>query len=76
MTGGAGFIGAHLARELLDTGHEVVIMDDLSGGFVDNVDPRATFITGSVVDHALVDELFADQRLTTSTIVQRTPQRD
>jgi UDP-glucose 4-epimerase len=61
VTGGAGFIGAHLARELLDTGHEVVIMDDLSGGFVDNVDPRATFITGSVVDYALVDELFADQ---------------
>ncbi len=61
VTGGAGFIGAHLARELLDTGHEVVIMDDLSGGFADNVDPRAMFVTGSVVDHALVDGLFLDQ---------------
>jgi UDP-glucose 4-epimerase len=61
VTGGAGFIGAHLARELLDTGHEVTIMDDLSGGFVENVDPRATFVTGSVVDSELVDELFAEQ---------------
>jgi UDP-glucose 4-epimerase len=61
VTGGAGFIGAHLARELLDTGHEVTIMDDLSGGFVDNVDPRATFVTGSVVDSELVNELFAEQ---------------
>jgi UDP-glucose 4-epimerase len=61
VTGGAGFIGAHLARELLDTGHEVTIMDDLSGGFVDNVDERATFVTGSVVDSELVDGLFAEQ---------------
>src|ERR1700677_4421561 len=61
VTGGAGFIGAHLARELLQTGHEVTIMDDLSGGFVENVDDRATFVTGSVVDHKLVDEVFAEQ---------------
>jgi UDP-glucose 4-epimerase len=61
VTGGAGFIGAHLARELLDTGHEVTILDDLSGGFVDNVDRRATFVSGSVVDSGLVDELFSAQ---------------
>jgi UDP-glucose 4-epimerase len=61
VTGGAGFIGAHLARELLDSGHDVTIMDDLSGGFVDNVDLRATFVTGSVVDSELVNELFAEQ---------------
>jgi UDP-glucose 4-epimerase len=62
VTGGAGFIGAHLARELLAAGHEVTIMDDLSGGFMDNVDSRATFVSGSVVDSELVDELFAEQQ--------------
>lgn len=51
-------MGAHLARELLERGHDVVVLDDLSGGFRENVDPRATFVEGSVVDADRVDELF------------------
>ena len=39
VTGGAGFLGAHVASDLLDRGHSVVVLDDLSGGFEDNV-PR------------------------------------
>jgi UDP-glucose 4-epimerase len=58
VTGGAGFIGAHLTRSLIERGHEVVVLDDLSGGFVDNVDARAEFVEGSVVDNELVDRLF------------------
>jgi UDP-glucose 4-epimerase len=58
VTGGAGFIGAHLATALCDRGNEVVVLDDLSGGFADNVDERARFVQGSIVDHDLVDELF------------------
>ena len=61
VTGGAGFMGAHVARELLDSGHEVVALDDLSGGFADNVDPRARLVEGSIVDHELVDALFAGE---------------
>ncbi len=61
VTGGAGFMGAHLVRALLDAGHEVVALDDLSGGFADNADPRARFVEGSVTDPDLVDELFANE---------------
>ena len=62
VTGGAGFLGAHLVRELADRGHEVVALDDLSGGFEENVDPRARFVRGSIVDHRTIDELFAAER--------------
>lgn len=64
VTGGAGFIGSHVADHLLALGHEVVILDDLSGGFLDNVPPQAHFIQGSVVDHNLIDELFDQYEFT------------
>ena len=59
---GAGFLGAHVTRALLDAGRDVVMLDDLSGGFADNVDPRARMVTGSIVDHDAVDALFAAER--------------
>jgi UDP-glucose 4-epimerase len=62
VTGGAGFIGSHVADELLAMGHEVVVLDDLSGGFRENVSSAATFVRGSVTDHALVDSLFHAHR--------------
>ena len=58
VTGGAGFMGAHLVRALLDRGHHVVALDDLSGGFTDNVDERARFVEADVTDHAAIDALF------------------
>ncbi|MBK9148570.1 MAG: NAD-dependent epimerase/dehydratase family protein [Flavobacteriales bacterium] len=62
VTGGAGFMGAHVVKELLALGHTVVALDDLSGGFADQVDPRATFVQGSITDHELVERLFAEHR--------------
>lgn len=58
VTGGAGFMGAHLVKELLAKGHTVIALDDLSGGFRDQVDPRATFVQGSINDYALIEALF------------------
>ncbi len=62
VTGGAGFIGSHLVKDLLNSKHTVVVLDDLSGGFVDQVDPRAIFIKGSICDHILIDQIFTDYK--------------
>lgn len=59
VTGGAGFIGSHVADALLARGHQVTVVDDLSGGYEDNVPRGAEFVRGSVTDAALVDALFA-----------------
>src|SRR5579863_5164007 len=58
VTGGAGFIGSHIADQLLLAGHEVVVLDDLSGGFRDNLSADFQFVQGSINDVALVDSLF------------------
>ncbi|HEX7360721.1 MAG TPA: NAD-dependent epimerase/dehydratase family protein [Bryobacteraceae bacterium] len=58
VTGGAGFIGSHVARHCLELGHEVVVLDDLSGGFEDQVPEGASFVQGSVSDERLVNRLF------------------
>jgi len=58
VTGGAGFIGSHVARHCLAAGHEVVVLDDLSGGYRDYVPAGATFVEGSITDHRLLARLF------------------
>jgi UDP-glucose 4-epimerase len=62
VTGGAGFIGSHVAEALVARGHHVVVLDDLSGGFVENVVPPAEFVEGSITDADLVSRLFAERR--------------
>ncbi len=64
VTGGAGFIGAHVARHLLDAGRDVVVLDDLSGGYRENVPAGATFVEGSVTDPELVEDLFREHGFT------------
>ena len=54
VTGGAGYIGSVTSRLLLDAGHEVVVLDNLSTGFREAVDPDATFVEADVRDAARV----------------------
>ena len=58
VTGGAGFIASHVADAYIAAGHEVAILDDLSRGFMSNVNPRARFYQGDVRDRDFVEQLF------------------
>jgi UDP-glucose 4-epimerase len=58
VTGGAGFIGSHVAEQLVRRGHRTVVLDDLSGGFEENVPAECQFVRGSILDHRLIDRLF------------------
>ena len=63
VTGGAGFIGSHLVDYLIDRGFEVTVLDDLSGGLIENVNPKARFVKGSIIDKALVEEIMKGQEI-------------
>ena len=60
VTGGAGYIGSHMAHALLDRGERVVVVDDLSTGLASLIPPRAVFVQGDVGDRALTERLLKD----------------
>lgn len=62
VTGGAGFMGSHVADHLIGMGHNVVVLDDLSGGFRENVPRNSNFIEASILDHDLINRLFEHHR--------------
>ncbi len=62
VTGAAGFIGSHVCAHLLRQGYGVIGLDDLSGGFRDQIPAGVKFVEGSVTDVALVQQLFAKHR--------------
>ncbi len=62
ITGGAGFIGSHLINHLLKQDHKVIVLDDLSGGDKENVNPAALFYEGSILDVDLINSLFEEYK--------------
>ena len=60
VTGGAGFIGSHVADAFIEQGHEVVIVDNLSMGRMENVNPQAKFVNMNIQDPQIA-ELFENE---------------
>ena len=58
VPGGAGYIGAHTVAALVESGAQVVVVDDLETGFKQAVDPAAKFYQGDIRDKAFLDGVF------------------
>ncbi len=61
VAGGAGYIGSHMVKALLEQSYDVVVLDNLTTGHRDLV-PGGTFVAGDLQDQALLDDLFAAHR--------------
>ena len=58
VTGGAGFVGSHLADALLHEGYKVRVLDDLSSGSRENLPRQIEFIYGDVTDTTVIEQAF------------------
>jgi UDP-glucose 4-epimerase len=63
VVGGAGYIGSHVVKELLDQNKKVVILDNLSTGFQFAVDSRAVFIQGELGDENILRSIFTNHEI-------------
>jgi UDP-glucose 4-epimerase len=59
VTGGAGYIGSHVVYELIDQGHDVTILDDMSLGLEENIDSRSIFVQGSTHSDSDLDSVLS-----------------
>lgn len=62
VTGGAGFIGSHIVDALLSQGHSVSVLDNLSTGKLENLDPRVNFYHGELGDEELLQQIMEGER--------------
>ncbi|MCX8504805.1 MAG: UDP-glucose 4-epimerase GalE [Beijerinckiaceae bacterium] len=63
VSGGAGYIGSHMVLDLLETGEEIVVFDDLSTGFPWLVPQGVTLVEGDIGDKALLSRVIADHQI-------------
>lgn len=63
VTGGAGYIGSHAVVELLDSGYNVIVLDNLENGYIELVDKRAKFYQGDIRDINSFENIFKENEI-------------
>lgn len=63
VTGGAGYIGSHAVVELLDSGYDVIVLDNLENGYIELVDSRAKFYKGDIRDILSFENIFVENKI-------------
>jgi UDP-glucose 4-epimerase len=62
VTGGAGFIASHLVDQFIEDGHRVIVVDNLSSGIKENINPKALFYKIDICDALALEEVFKKER--------------
>jgi UDP-glucose 4-epimerase len=62
VTGGAGFIGSRLGISLIDAGHQITVVDNLSTGRIDNLHPAARFYHADIIDAVIMEEIISMEK--------------
>jgi UDP-glucose 4-epimerase len=63
VTGGAGFIGSVVTEQLVEQGHDVLVLDTLKHGFQAAVHPSARFVKGDILDEPMLEKLFREEKI-------------
>ena len=63
VTGGAGYIGSVVSNHLLDEGHEVIIIDNLSTGMINNIPKKAEFLKLDIADTKKLNKIFLKKKI-------------
>lgn len=64
VAGGAGYIGSHMVKDLIEHGEDVVVADNLSTGHRDAINPKAKFYEGDIRDRKFLDKIFDNEDIT------------
>ena len=67
VCGGAGYIGSHVVRAMLDKGHQVCVFDNLSSGCMENIFPETEFVKGDILNYKEVVENFNNNMIVNSS---------
>src|SRR3989344_5592499 len=62
VTGGAGFIGSHVADSLISEGHDIIVIDNLYTGFKKNANPKAKFYNADICDEEKIAKIFRNEK--------------